>query len=597
MSFNVKPFWQVSPNKNHSTPVIKPLDFIEWLIKRGYRVLRVGNNYVLGKLNKDNKTIKIVDGPIAINDETQLFIKNTSKTHFEKGGKFYVSAGMDTRIVGKNDVLTALYYYGQNLSERIYNDNLPLVKPLQGEFLHDTQDEVYFNFNNGIVKITKSDITLLPSSKLGKKYRYDTDIVSNLPDMKDFNGIVDVNYNNKSLPKSRFETFCELATSKRISSSSISNVKPEISVNYEYSEHDFKTLKSAIGYLLSDYKEGGASKMVLFQDRYLDNVSRQGGNGKTLVVNAIMKLRKGVKISANRINLKQDKFVFQEVNLGDKIIFFDEITSPYFIGNLFNEINNFLPVQKKYQTQFRLEGQDLPKMIGCSNYMIWKPQEVSHSRRIYCVEFGDFFKSVNEFGLRVEDYFNGKFIFEDLSPEEWNSTLKFLFECVQDYLKNGFYIHPYPYYGNQNLLLSMKKYWDLDKMEWVKDYLTTTRLNEGHFISPDHSPFRKDLYTKFSEDLQMSEYDKRKFSEPTFGKMFYQISKLLGYEYNPTQSHVGDSMNMRKITRKCPIENKSCYVIHITHESDKDFDLSLVKQVKKTNSDFQKKQILVEDMG
>jgi hypothetical protein len=186
---------------------------------------------------------------------------------------------------------------------------------------------VYFNFNNGIVKVTKDKIELLPNTKLNGLYRYNTDIISNLPDMKGFSGNIDLSASNE---KSKFELFCELATSKRKSERIDS--KPEIGVNYYHSQEDLNTLKSAIGYMLSDHKEGGASKMVLFQDRYLDNVSRQGGNGKTLVVNSIMKLRKGVKISANRVNLKQDKFVFQEVNLGDKIIFFDDRT--YF--NFFN---------------------------------------------------------------------------------------------------------------------------------------------------------------------------------------------------------------------------------------------------------------------
>ena len=596
MTQKLKTFWKLSPNKNHQTPKIDPLDYIEWLIERGYRVIKLSGSYVLGKLNSNDNTFKIVEGPDAINNETQLYIKNTSEKHFEKGGKFYVSDGMDCRIVSKKDVMSALYFYGQNLSERIYTGNLSMIKILKGDFLHDSKDEVYFNFNNGIVRITKNEISLLPNSKLGKRYRFNTDIVNNLPEMKDFKGNVNVDYSKMSLPKSRFERFCELATSKRIISSVSPDIKPEIGVNYELSEHDFKSLKSAIGYLLSDYKEGGASKMVLFQDRYLDNVSRQGGNGKTLVVNAIMKLRKGVKISANRVNLKQDKFVFQEVNLGDKVIFFDEITNHYFIGDLFNEINNFLPVQKKYQTQFRLEGQDLPKMVGCSNYMIWKPQEVSHSRRIYCVEFGDFFKSVTEYGLRLEDYFDGKFIFEDLSEIEWNATLKFFFECVQEYLINGFYQHPNPYYANQNLLLSMKKYWDIEKMEWVKEYLTTTRLENGHFISPDNAPFRKDLYSKFCQDLQLSNYETKRFDEPKFGKMFFQVANLLGYEYNPTQSHVGDSMNMRKITRKCDIENKPCYVIHVTHKDDDNIDLSKIKKGGNTNL-VSKKPNLVEDMG
>jgi hypothetical protein len=590
-------FWSLPTNTNHSTPVINPLNYIGWLIERGYRVLEVGGNPILGKINLENKTVTIVDGPEEIHQETLLYFKNTSDNHFQKGGKYYVSDDRDKKSASKDDVLTSWFWNGKRITERVYSDNLNLINLHKGDFLHDNKNEVYFNFNNGIVKVTKDKIELLPNTKLNGLYRYNTDIISNLPDMKGFSGNIDLSACNE---KSKFEQFCELATSKRKSEKI--DGKPEIGVNYYHSQEDMNTLKSAIGYMLSDHKEGGASKMVLFQDRYLDNVSRQGGNGKTLVVNSIMKLRKGVKISANRVNLKQDKFVFQEVNLGDKIIFFDEVTSQYFIGELFNEINNFLPVQKKYENQFRLEGQDLPKMVACSNYMVWKPQETSQSRRIYCVEFSDFFKSATENGYRLEDFFNGKFIFDDMNETEWNSFFKFMFESVQFYLQNGFYTHPNPYYSNQNLLLTMKQYWDMDKMEWVKNYLTTTRVESGHFLSVDKAPLRVDLYDKFCSDLSLNDYDTRKFDEEKFGKMFYQVSKLLGYEYNPTQAHRGMSMNSRKITRKGK-SGSSYYVTHIVHPKDADIDLSSIKEDENENTNntnlplFGKKVQLVSELG
>jgi hypothetical protein len=562
-------FWTFPKNSKHTTPNIDPLKYIDWLIEKGYKVLLIGNSNILVKVDSKTNIVTIVDGPDVINKETQLYIKNTSDIHFQKGGKYYVSDDFDKNFITKPDILTSLFWNGKKLTEKIFSENLHMVDLLKGEFLHDNQNEVFLNFNNGIVKITEFNIELLKTNQFGAKFRFDTDIISNLPDIKGFSGNIDL-----SIPSdetSRFEKFCRLVTSKR--KFEVIDSKPEIGDNYFYSDDDFNTLKSAIGYLLSDYKEGGASKMVLFQDRYLDNVSRQGGNGKTLIVNSIMRLRKGVKLSANRCNIKGDKFVFQEVNLGDKIVFLDEIMDQDFIGNLFNEINNFLPVQKKYQDQFRLEGQNLPKMVGCSNYMIWKPQEVSQSRRIYCVEFGDFFKSVTEQGYKLEDYFEGNFIFDNMDETEWNRFFKFMFECVQFYLENGFYNHPNPYYSNQNLLLTMKKYWQMDKMEWVRNYLTKTRITQGHYISVDTAPLRVELYNQFCLDLGLNDFDKRKFDEEKFGKMFYQITNLLGYDYNPTQSHRGKSMNSRKITRKGKSGNPY-YVIHVVHSRDSEILIS-----------------------
>jgi hypothetical protein len=61
-------------------------------------------------------------------------------------------------------------------------------------------------------------------------------------------------------------------------------------------------------------------------------------------------------------------------------------------------VNNFLNIRKLYQGTFTLSGQNLPKFLGCSNFMVWNPKEMSQSERIHCVEFSDFFNKAVMYG-------------------------------------------------------------------------------------------------------------------------------------------------------------------------------------------------------
>ena len=138
---------------------------------------------------------------------------------------------------------------------------------------------------------------------------------------------------------------------------------------------------------------------------------RSGRNGKTVIANTLLRFIKGVMIPADKVVLT-DQFAFNSVNYGDKIIFFDEILpKKKFVETLFNEVNNFLNVRKLYQGTFTLSGQNLPKFLGCSNFMVWNPKEMSQSERIHCVEFSDFFNKAVMYGGDITDYFGGKWIF------------------------------------------------------------------------------------------------------------------------------------------------------------------------------------------
>jgi hypothetical protein len=490
--------------------------------------------------------------------------KNTSNTQFCKGGIYHSTDTNGNDIPHIRDmVLELIMKTGKAVSNNIINDNKTFITPFNKEILSDSKGEVYMNFSNGVVKVTQSDSEFLDSTMLKNKFRYLDSLIHKNPQIQNFSGTIDL---NPKIGESKFEQFCKMATSKKINTNL--NTKPIYGVDYKYSDDDMKTLMSGIGYLCSNYKEGGKSKLVLFQDRYMDNNSRQGRNGKTVIANTLLRFIKGVMIPADKVVLT-DQFAFNSVNYGDKIIFFDEILpKKKFVETLFNEVNNFLNVRKLYQGTFTLSGQNLPKFLGCSNFMVWNPKEMSQSERIHCVEFSDFFNKAVMYGGDITDYFGGKWIFDDMDDTEWNKFFNFIIKCIQLFLSNGFHKHPNPLYkSNTNLLIQHFSSVDKSILNWVDDYLKGERVNKKHY-DKDLAPFRDVLFEKMKSSVGSQTVSLSGLEESRFAQLLLDVCNILGYEFNPTQKHKGNTMNNRKLQRLDINTRKTKYVIHIVHPSE-----------------------------
>jgi hypothetical protein len=540
-----------------------------WMNEFGFQMVATTSqsgdkNYVLIRINKKNNTISIIKNSDEFKDWMSTHFKNTSNVQFAKGGIYHTTDLNGNDIPNMKDkVLGLIMKSGKSVCDNLINHNKTFISIFNKEILCDNREEVFLNFANGVVRVTKSDSILLDTSSLKNQFRYLDSLIHKNPKIQNFSGYIDL---NPSIGESRFEKFCKLATSKKLNQNLVTI--PIYGKDYEYSDNDMKTLMSAIGYLCSNYKEGGKSKLILFQDRYMDNITRQGRNGKTVVANILLSFIKGVMIPADKIDLK-NQFAFNSVNYSDKIIFFDEIIlNKNFVENLFNEVNNFLNVRKLYQGTFTLSGQNLPKFLGCSNYMVWNPKEMSQSERIHCVEFSDFFNKVHMYGGNITDYFDGKWMFDEMDDIEWNKFFNFIIQCIQLYLSNGFHKHPSPMYkSNTNLLIQNFNTIDKSVLNWIDDYLKNDRVKGRHF-DKNIAPFRDVLFDKMKLDVGSQIVSISGLDESKFAQLLLDICNILGYEFNPSQKHHGNTMNNRKLQRRDIVSGKSKYVIHIVHPSE-----------------------------
>ena len=540
-----------------------------WMNEFGFQMVSTisqsgDKSYILIRINKKDNTISVIKNSDDFKDWMSTHFKNTSNTQFCKGGIYHSTDTNGNDIPNIRDkVLGLIMKNGKAVCNNIINDNKTFILPFNKEILSDSKGEVYMNFSNGVVKVTQSDTKFLDSTMLKNKFRYLDSLIHKNPQIQNFSGTIDLNPN---IGESKFEQFCKMATSKKINTNL--STKPIYGVDYEYSDDDMKTLMSGIGYLCSNYKEGGKSKLVLFQDRYMDNNSRQGRNGKTVIANTLLRFIKGVMIPADKVDLK-DQFAFNSVNYGDKIIFFDEILpKKKFVETLFNEVNNFLNVRKLYMGTFTLSGQNLPKFLGCSNFMVWNPKEMSQSERIHCVEFSDFFNKAVMYGGDITDYFGGKWIFDDMDDTEWNKFFNFIIKCIQLFLSNGFHKHPNPLYkSNTNLLIQHFSSIDKSILNWVDDYLKGERVSKKHF-DKDLAPFRDVLFEKMKSSVGSQTVSMSGIDETKFAQLLLDVCNLLGYEFNPSQKHNGNKMNDRKIQKRDVVSNKVKYQIHIVHPSE-----------------------------
>ncbi len=562
--------WNINQSNNGKISLEFSLTKIpKWMNEFGFQMVSTTSqsgekNYVLIRINKKENTISVIKGPDEFKDWMSTHFKNTSNSQFNIGGIYHSVDSKGNEIPNIRDkVLGLIMKSGKTVCDNIINHNKTFISQFNKEILTDNKSEVFLNFANGVVKVTPSNSTFLDSKMLKGKYRYMNSLIHKNPQIQNYSGNINLDIN---IGESRFEKFCKMATSKRINNNI--TTKPIYGTDYVYSEDDMKTLMSGIGYLCSTFKEGGKSKLVLFQDRYLDNNSRQGRNGKTVIANTLLKFIKGVMIPADKIDLK-DQFAFNSVNYGDKVIFFDEILPKRkFVETLFNEVNNFLNVRKLYQGTFTLSGQELPKFLGCSNFMVWNPKEMSQSERIHCVEFSDFFNKVVMYGGEITDYFDGKWLFDDMDDNEWNKFFNFIIKCIQLFLSDGFFKHPSPLYKSNTNLLS-QHFNSIDKtiLEWIDNYLKIERVNKNHF-DKDIAPFRDVLFEKMKKSVGSQIVSSSGLNESKFAQLLLEICNLLGYEFNPTQKHHGNSMNDRKIQRLDILSNKKKYVIHIVHPSE-----------------------------
>ena len=369
-------FWFV---ENDKTKISKQ-NFKRFLEENGYCKLQLEKGYILLRISKNIvREIQIFN----IKDFVINYLKRMDEEYFRDTKKIKV---IDAIIKG------APQHFG--------NTFLEFLETRKPEFLRDTKEKGFLFYSNCFVEVMKTKVEVKKYEELDG-FIWDRQVIPQKFSIKQ--------KGEKEKSVSEFELF-------------IRNI-------CKNDEERILSLRSAMGYLLHNYKDSTNAKAVIFLDEKLSD-GAYGRSGKGLVAQAIGKLRKTVRLDGRNFNFSKS-FSFQSVNLDTAIIEFNDVTKRFNFDKLFSIITDDITVEKKNQNEMIIPFHQSPKIIISTNYTIAGSDDSTLDRQ-FVVEFSDHYnkshRPIDEFGHRF---------FNEWSGEEWNSFNNYMIGCMQLYLNRG----------------------------------------------------------------------------------------------------------------------------------------------------------------
>jgi hypothetical protein len=363
-------FWEIIKRKNGSIDIsINEWKYQKFLIKNGF------SKYYPEGAEKPN-FVRVIENKVNLISSDQ--IKDFVLNHLAKSDNIDVW----------NFCSRATYLFTEKYLNFIESINLLL--------LEDTKDICYLPFKNGVVKVTKDDYFVIPFLDVDG-YIWEKQII-------------DRNFTKINSSKTDFDAFIKNITNKN--------------------EGRYNSFISTIGYLIHAHKNKSEQKAIIFNDEEIDE-NPNGGSGKSLVLTAVSKFRRMVKIDGKTFSPTKSDFVYQRVSVDTQILAFDDVKKNFDFESLFSLITEGIPVNRKNKDEFYIPFERSPKIVITTNYII-NGAGGSHDRRRHEVEFFQFYNA----GYSPKDNF-GKYFFDEWNSDEWNEFDNFIIKCIQFYLNNG----------------------------------------------------------------------------------------------------------------------------------------------------------------
>jgi hypothetical protein len=181
--------------------------------------------------------------------------------------------------------------------------------------------------------------------------------------------------------------------------------------------------------LLHTYKDKTDQKAIIFNDQEIDD-NANGGSGKSLMLTALSKIRKVVKIDGKLFNSKGD-FVYQRVNLDSQVLAFDDVKKNFDFEQLFSLISEGITVNRKNKDEIFIPFDRSPKIIITTNYVIAGAGS-SHDRRRHELEFYQYFNAKKS---PLDLY--GRLLFDSWNETDWQKFDNYMISNLQMFLQFG----------------------------------------------------------------------------------------------------------------------------------------------------------------
>lgn len=258
--------------------------------------------------------------------------------------------------------------------------------------LQDTKDKSFIAYKNGILEVTKDKCELVEYVDVDG-YIWKSHIID-----RDFKKLDDVNNDYQKFVKN------------------ISKNKPQ-------------AIESAIGYLLSTYKNKMNNKAIILNDELITD-NPEGGTGKGLFIQGIKQIRR-VSILDGKAFDDKKSFPYQTVSQETQILVFDDVKRNFDFESKFSLVTEGMTLERKNKDAIKLSVEDSPKVVISTNYAI-KGEGNSHDRRRHELEVAQYY------GKQMTPYDEfGKELFSDWKLKDFQHFDNYMVYCLQSYLKNG----------------------------------------------------------------------------------------------------------------------------------------------------------------
>lgn len=194
----------------------------------------------------------------------------------------------------------------------------------------------------------------------------------------------------------------------------------------------FVCFQSMIGYLLSSYKNPSKNYCVVLSDMDAVDNERNGRRGKSLIYQAIEKVRKTLYKGGKEFSPSYThNYADLDESVGIYVI--DDVAAGFNYHDLFTSITGNITCQLKGSKAITIPFEHAPKFIVTTNFY-FRVEENDHSIKGRFIEykFTNYYNADN----KPEDEFN-KLFFIDWNEDEWNSFYSFLIRCCQRFIKEG----------------------------------------------------------------------------------------------------------------------------------------------------------------